>query len=474
MSDRNSLKRRIRSRMTETGESYTSVRQFFLRKAENSRMQNNETFDLQQLLERSMAARNVPGGCLIAYKDNEVIDSAVAGTVSIDSDEPITSDTLFRIGAVIGPMVATVIMQYVEAGKITLDDPILKHLPDFRTADMDCLRRVTVRHLLSHTHGLDADGYTDESGSTIQDLLDGCADLPSVFEPGKNCSRSAVGYSLLGRLIEVLEDLTFEEAMGARLFAPLEMDHRWWTSADIQGASLGHIEDSNRLSVVNERGREVFKAVGSTLMMPIEALHKFASVHVHNGLALTGERILSAASCSEMRRVQFPDLYSHKWGSHDGFGWVAMRGEHPVFWADNAGYGQGVRVIILPKQGLEMIGCVNRGFTYEVFDDVWGKSGYHTKMTGVVTKSVLQRRKKVSGTIGNLAGKYMNNIGHVTIMHDEDQLSLTNDVFGVNQMALDMLDDTVAWSSLGMVEFDSDRKMPSWVKVAGQVYKRSD
>ena len=474
MSDRNSLKRRIRSRMSETGESYTTARRFFLRKAENSRMQSNETFNLQELLERSMAARNVPGACLVAYKDNEMIDSAVSGTVSLESNEPITCDTLFRIGPVIVPMVASVIMQYVEAGRIKLDDPILKYLPDFLSADMDCLGKITIRHLLSDTHGLDADSYKDDSGVSIQNLLDGCANLPSVFEPGKNYSWSAIGYALLGRLIEEIESLKFEQAMETRLFAPLEIDHLWWTNEKIPGASLGHLDESGQLIVVNEPGREVYKATGSTLMMSVAALHRFASVHANGGISVGGKRILSAASCAEMRRVQFPDLYQHKWRPNNGLGWTALRGEHPNYWRDHAGFGQAVRVIVLPQSGFELIGGANRGFTYEVFDDVWGKSGYYTKATGVATKSVLQRRRKLSGTLGNLAGRYTNNIGFVTIEHHEGELRLTSDEFNVSELALEMLDDTIAWGELGMVEFDSDRNKRSWVRLAGQIYNRSD
>ncbi len=110
------------------------------------------------------------------------------------------------------------IVQLVEEGKLGLDDSVVKVLPE---APID--PRITVRQLLTHTSGIDGDVFTDtgRGDDCVERYVALLADVELLFEPGTAYSYCNAGFVLLGRIIEVLDNRTWDESLRARLIEPL-------------------------------------------------------------------------------------------------------------------------------------------------------------------------------------------------------------------------------------------------------------
>ncbi len=151
-------------------------------------------------------------------------------------------------------------LQHVERGEAGLDDPITLHLPDVRIAIPGVTERVTIRHLLTHTSGIDCgDDFTDTGeGDDCLERYVGEV-IPStglVHEPGERWSYNNGGYTILGRLVEVLDGRPFDDALIERVFAPLHLTAT--TTARLEnGRSVaqGHRFDPKVGALVPESGR---------------------------------------------------------------------------------------------------------------------------------------------------------------------------------------------------------------------------
>ena len=167
---------------------------------------------------------------------------------------------LFEIGSITKTMTALLVLQHVQHGEIDLDDPITAYLPDFRIAVAGATERVTIRHLLTHTSGLDCGDEFTDTGDGDDCLERYVAEvLPEVgvlHEPGARWSYCNGGYSILGRLIEVLDGRPFDDALIGRVFRPLGLEAT--TTARLEPERIvtpGHRFDPLVAALVPEPGR---------------------------------------------------------------------------------------------------------------------------------------------------------------------------------------------------------------------------
>ena len=178
--------------------------------------------ELEKKLSELIDVHGVPGAQLCVL-DGDQLTEVAAGVLSQRTGCPSRPDALFLPGSIGKLYTATLVMMLVEEGKLDLDVPIRHYLPDFEVRDPHARDTVTARQLLSHTSGFDGDHFTDtgRGDDALARYVAGCSDLPQIVAPGKIWSYSNSGYAVLGRVVEVLSGLTFEEALRERLFAPL-------------------------------------------------------------------------------------------------------------------------------------------------------------------------------------------------------------------------------------------------------------
>ena len=177
------------------------------------------------LLRAQMDKAHIPGLSVAVVRAGKVVLAKGYGQSNVELGVAATADTVYQIGSITKPFTATAVMLLVEEGKVSLDDPISKHLSTVPEAWAE----VRVRHLLTHTSGIKS--YTslpDNLKQFRQDVsreavLKSVTDLPLEFKPGEKFAYCNTGYFLLGMLVEKVSGKPYADFLDERIFKPLEM-----------------------------------------------------------------------------------------------------------------------------------------------------------------------------------------------------------------------------------------------------------
>jgi CubicO group peptidase (beta-lactamase class C family) len=173
-----------------------------------------------------LAARDQFSGALIVARGDEILLQDAWGRADRGAATPATLDTQFRLGSMNKMFTAVATLQLVEAGKLSLDDPIGKHLSDYPNRDV--ATRVKVRHLLTHSGGT-GDIFGPDFAKhrlTLREHADylklyGARGL--THEPGAEHRYSNYGFVLLGALIEKVSGASYYDHVRAKVFQPAGM-----------------------------------------------------------------------------------------------------------------------------------------------------------------------------------------------------------------------------------------------------------
>jgi CubicO group peptidase (beta-lactamase class C family) len=199
----------------------------------------NWTARLNELASRT----RVPGATLGIWSDGQEIVASY-GVLNSATKVRVTTDSLFQVGSITKIWTATMIMQLIDEGLLSLDTAVSQVLPGVRLGAADVSDRVTVRQLLTHTSGIDGDIFTDtgRGDECVQRYVDELAGVPSVFTPGAAYSYCNSGYVLLGRIIEVLDGQSWDESLRERLTRPLSVTRTVTLpeEAILHRAAVGH------------------------------------------------------------------------------------------------------------------------------------------------------------------------------------------------------------------------------------------
>lgn len=201
---------------------------------------------LQPLVDHGALAGAVT---LVADKD-KVLDVEAVGYEDVAAKKPMAKDALFWIASMSKGMTTTAFMMLVDEGKVKLDDPVEKYLPEYKgvmyaaekAADHVLMKKpshlITVREVMSHTAGV-VPRSPLEPQIDILSLRDNVRVYPLVglhFDPGTKYEYSNGGINTAGRIIEVLGGMSYEKFMDERLFKPLGMkDTTFWPNDEQVG-----------------------------------------------------------------------------------------------------------------------------------------------------------------------------------------------------------------------------------------------
>lgn len=178
---------------------------------------------LDQKVDAYLREKNFQGTVLIA-KQGKVLFSKGYGLANAEHGIPNTSQTVFRLGSITKQFTAVAILQLQEQGKLKIQDPISKYLPEYPRGD-----QITIHHLLTHTSGIPS--ITDfpnlskiqRHPATPEKVMVYFKDLPLEFEPGSNCKYSDSGYIVLGAIVERAAGVPYEKYVQDHFFLPLGM-----------------------------------------------------------------------------------------------------------------------------------------------------------------------------------------------------------------------------------------------------------
>lgn len=317
---------------------------------------------LKALLERSRGEHGVVGATLGVLKRG-AIETAAAGLLNIDTGVECTPTSVFQIGSIGKIFTTTLVMQLVDEGRLSLDDPVRKHLTDFAIADMSAARAITVRQLLNHTSGMEGDLFPadDPEGPSTASYMRKMFLLPSLYPPGEGpMTYCNSGFVTAGRIIEVLMGKPWQAAVMEHICKPLQLKHAFaYPHESLRfRCAMGHIpdpKDTKRLRTAAVPFLSLSAAAaGSVLSMSVADLLRFAQVHMADGAYDEGKRLVSAESAGRMRSdlTAIPP-FSASGVTHWGLGWFLCEGHgYRMAGHDGGTSGQFAYLRTFPEQGV--------------------------------------------------------------------------------------------------------------------------
>ena len=314
--------------------------------------------ELEKKLAELIDRHHVPGAQL-AVLDGDTITEVAAGVLSVRTGSPVTTDALFLPGSIGKLYTATLVLMLADEGLIDLDRPVRDYLPDFEVRDQHARDTVTVRDLLRHASGFDGDVFIDtgRGDDALPRYLKEITDLPQICEPGTVWSYSNSGYSILGRLIEVVWDTVYETALRDRLLAPLGLQHSVVFPEDAipHPLSVGHEPDpEDPESHVVSIPWGLFRScgpMGASLVASAGDVIRFALLHLDGGVAADGTRLLSGDLVAAAQEPQITLVDDTVLGEAWGLGWILDHfGDVPVIGHDGNSLGQNAFMRVAPEQ----------------------------------------------------------------------------------------------------------------------------
>ena len=304
------------------------------------------------------------GAVTLVWKGGKVIQTHALGQRDIAAGQPMTRDTLFRIASMTKPVTSIVIMMLIEEGKLKLDDPITRWLPeladmrvlDSATGSLDAtsaaVRDITVEDLMTHRSGLAyaftsigpiAHAYHDKLGSPLINTrgpdawLKALGELPLTYQPGERFHYSHAT-EVLGFLAARIEGKSLGEVFQARIFGPLGMtDTCFWLAPDkrdrlakLYEAPLeGPLKD---VSFPQSDAPSPYEAGGGGLISSADDYLKFARMMLGDG-EVDGVRLVAPGTIAAMATNRLTE-------EQRGHGFMGM-----PFWLSQ-GFGLGLSMIL--------------------------------------------------------------------------------------------------------------------------------
>jgi CubicO group peptidase (beta-lactamase class C family) len=275
---------------------------------------------------------------LVADKDRTLAVETV-GYADIAAKKPMQADNLFWIASQSKPITATALMILVDEGKVKLDDPVEKYLPEFkglwlateRDAEHVLLKKpghpITVRNVLSHTSGMPFKSALEEPTLDLFPLearVRSYAMTPLGFDPDHGYQYSNAGINTAGRIIEVTSGMSYEDFLDKRLFEPLGMkDTTFWPNEEQlrrlaksykQNAAKDGLEEITIGQLkypLDDRRRQPMPAGG--LFSTARDVARFCQM-VLSGGKFEGKRYLSEDAVREMAKRQTPQTVKEDYG----------------------------------------------------------------------------------------------------------------------------------------------------------------
>jgi len=287
---------------------------------------------IRPAMEGFVEAKEISGAVTMVVRKGQIIHHAAVGFADMEQRLPMTEDTLFGIASMTKPISATALMILVDQGKVALDDPVVKYLPEFadlKIGDKQPERQLTVRQLLSHTSGFSGSQRTEE---TLEKTVTAIVGGGLSFEPGTRWAYSP-GMTVCGRIVEIVSGRPFDLFLEENFFEPLQMkdttflptqEQRKRTAKLYKKSDSGDALEPATSWIVDDAGTRAPNP-SAGLFSTARDLARFYQT-ILNGGELCGKRILSPNAVAEMLRVQTGEFtVGFTSGNAWGLGWCIVR-----------------------------------------------------------------------------------------------------------------------------------------------------
>jgi CubicO group peptidase (beta-lactamase class C family) len=368
---------------------------------------------LTSLLTELADRHSVPGGVLGILEEEQVI-VVHTGVADTASGHPITAETRFGVGSITKPVTATVILRLAAEGHLSIDDRLAEHVPEF--AGSAWAANTTIRDLLANRSRipLRAAWEFDLEGDD-RDVLARCAAMIGTDEPtGAFWSYSNMGWVLLGRVIENLTGLAWEEATQRLLLDPFGMAQTTFALAPVaEPRATGHDITSDGPRPVPAWSTRAYCSSGTSLLSTAGDLLQFAAIHLQDPYLAT-------------MRETHAEISIHGWLDGWGLGWARFDWDGgPVWGWDGVLPGQRMVLRLLPERKTAVVLATNsstgRALYRSLFQSVMEEIGV------TVPPFRLQPKPGANGDLARFAGEYVWPDRRCRVTTSEDHLVIEVD-----------------------------------------------
>jgi CubicO group peptidase (beta-lactamase class C family) len=296
-----------------------------------------------QMIDRHIAAGDLAGAVTIVARKGKVVHHSARGVMDLQSKQPMANGSMFRIASMTKPVVGVAIMMLVEEGKVHLNDPIARYIPQFRDMKVAVARpaaggrgagagapqfytvpaerAVTVKDLLTHVSGLGSGAMGNseiqkiarKEGETLADYIPRLGSTALEFQPGSRWTYSpGAGFETLGRVIEVASGMKLDQFFRTRIFDPLGMTDITFWPTEAQWARVATVYTRGEKGLTktvppnDTMSRNVYFRGSGGLYSTAEDYIPLGMM-LANGGELNGRRLLGRKTVEMFSAVHVPD-----------------------------------------------------------------------------------------------------------------------------------------------------------------------
>ncbi|MFF2511153.1 serine hydrolase domain-containing protein [Streptomyces sp. NPDC058086] len=325
----------------------------------------HEQETLSEFVEATATKFGVPGVAVGVWADGREVYGC-HGVTSAENPLPVDQDTLFVLGSVTKSFTATALMRLVTDGRVELDAPVRRYVPELALRDERAAAEITVLQLLNHTAGLDwrMSVDTGEGDDALAAYVARMSESDLIASPGTRASYSQMGYNLAGRIMETVTGLTYERAIASLLFEPLGLSHTSFATNDVMTRrfAVGHNVSENGTPAVARKWKDSRgNNPGGGGASSAADMLRWASFHLGDGRAQDGAQVLPAEALLQMRE-QTVELRGSTLGDAFGICWFLrdVGGVRTIGHGGSAN-GQFAELLIVPERDFAAVALSNAG-----------------------------------------------------------------------------------------------------------------
>lgn len=319
-------------------------------------MTANPFSDLESRVTEARKAAETPGlSFAISWKGETT--SAASGVLNKATRVEARPDSLYQVGSITKSLTATLVMQAAEEGLIDLDASVNRHIP-LPLGLGEYSGAFTPRQLMAHMSGLDGDLFTDtgRDADALAKYMILCGQLDMLSPPGRHYNYCNAGYAILGRLVEVVRNKTYDQVLRDHLLTPLGMQRSTTFAEDAVFArtATGHVPgpDGELVLAPPVTLSRALGPAGFTLYSTAEDLLAYARAQI------AGTPPVSSWVAREMRTPHAELPEQTQWG----LGWkIIVRGDVLFAGHDGGVIGQSAYLWTAPEHDVAIAMCANGG-----------------------------------------------------------------------------------------------------------------
>ena len=322
-------------------------------KAEDVGLSSERLKRIGEAVQRHIAAGNVAGAVTLVARRGKIAHFEAYGVMDVDTKKPMAKDNLFRLASMSKPITGVAVMMLVEEGKIRLNDPVSRFIPEFANLNkvavprpgapaatqgrqggaaappqydvVSANRQITIADLLKHGSGLVSGGLGAADAArlaprtptdTLATYIPKLAAVPLDFQPGTLWRYSGgAGFDVLSRVVEVVSGQTYDKFLQDRLLGPLGMPDTGFFAPASKAARVVTMSEStpNGLRTVARTDSTVYFSGAGGMMSTAEDYLQFAQMML-NGGELNGRRYLSPHTMALMTSNHTGDMVNGQFG----------------------------------------------------------------------------------------------------------------------------------------------------------------